>query len=63
MHDFEPTFVYPIFGQEESIFGYSQDLQVDVRPPPRLSPVLAADGGSAPLRERELEAAPSGLLL
>ena len=28
---FSPAFVYPIFGQEETIFGY-RDLEIHVRP-------------------------------
>lgn len=33
---FAPTFVYPIFGEEEKIFGY-KGLEIDVRPLPPLS--------------------------
>lgn len=28
--DFAPAFVYPIFGQEETIFGY-RELEINVR--------------------------------
>lgn len=28
--DFAPAFVYPIFGEEETIFGY-KDLEINVR--------------------------------
>ena len=35
--DFAPAFVYPIFGEEELIFGYSKDLEVQVRCPTAIS--------------------------
>ena len=30
LHCFHPKFTYPVFGEEESIFGY-QDLEIDIR--------------------------------
>ncbi len=51
VESFHPTFTYPIFGDQEKIFGY-RDLDIKVCP---------KEGGEltpAPLREREPEAVP-----